>query len=94
MPIYEYECMSCGATTEAMQKFSDCPLTTCSECGGQLKKLISNTSFVLKGTGWYKTDYANRSGAPSPAPAKTESKVDSAKKADAETKKEPAPASK
>ncbi len=42
-----------------MQKFSDEPLSTCPQCGGDLKKLISNTSFVLKGTGWYKTDYAS-----------------------------------
>jgi predicted nucleic acid-binding Zn ribbon protein len=41
-----------------MQKFSDAPLTTCEKCGGALKKLISNTAFVLKGTGWYATDYA------------------------------------
>ena len=40
-----------------MQKISDGPLTECSECGGALKKLITNTSFVLKGQGWYVTDY-------------------------------------
>jgi putative FmdB family regulatory protein len=60
MPIYEYECRACRKTTEVMQKFSDAPLAACPECGGQLKKLISNTSFVLKGTGWYKTDYAGK----------------------------------
>ncbi len=42
-----------------MQKFSDTPLTVCPACGGKLKKLISNTSFVLKGSGWYVTDYAS-----------------------------------
>lgn len=63
MPIYEYKCDSCSKQFEIFQKFSDEPLSQC-ECGGRLRKLISNTSFVLKGTGWYKTDYA------SPAPKK------------------------
>jgi putative FmdB family regulatory protein len=104
MPIYEYECLSCGLTTEAMQKFSDEPLAACTECGGRLKKLISNTSFVLKGTGWYKTDYATKSSGTekksaeskdiaSSKESKTESGTDSKKEATAETKKEPVPAS-
>lgn len=58
MPIYEYECLSCGRISEAFQKFSDAPLSTCQHCRGQLKRLISHTSFKLKGTGWYVTDYA------------------------------------
>lgn len=61
MPIYEYECLQCGKNHELMQKFSDALLTACPECGGELKKLISNTSFVLKGSGWYITDYARKS---------------------------------
>ena len=59
MPIYEYECLSCSRHHEIMQRHNDIPLTICPDCGGQVKKLISNTSFVLKGTGWYKTDYAS-----------------------------------
>ncbi len=59
MPIYEYECRSCGKNHEIMQRYTDAPLTKCPSCGGSLRKLISNTSFVLKGTGWYKTDYAS-----------------------------------
>lgn len=59
MPIYEYECIQCGKNHEVIQKFSDKPLSTCPDCGGQMKKLISNTSFVLKGSGWYVTDYAS-----------------------------------
>ncbi len=62
MPVYEYECESCGAHHEIMQKYTDMPLAECPACGGHLRKLISNTSFVLKGTGWYKTDYASSSG--------------------------------
>ena len=62
MPIYEYECLGCGRVSEAFQKFSDAPLTTCQHCQGRLKKLISNTSFQLKGTGWYVTDYSRADG--------------------------------
>lgn len=57
MPIYEYQCTECNERIEVMQKFSDEPLTTCSSCGGALKKVIAPTAFVLKGSGWYVTDY-------------------------------------
>lgn len=57
MPIYEYKCMECGEQFEVSQRITDAPLTVCSSCGGELKKLITNTSFVLKGGGWYVTDY-------------------------------------
>ncbi|RJR22782.1 MAG: zinc ribbon domain-containing protein [Nitrospiraceae bacterium] len=57
MPIYEYKCTKCNQQFEIMQKISDEPLTQCSSCGGEVKKLITNTSFVLKGSGWYVTDY-------------------------------------
>ncbi len=60
MPLYEYQCTQCGAVEEAIQKFSDPPLTTCSKCSGKLNKLISQSSFHLKGTGWYVTDYSNK----------------------------------
>jgi putative FmdB family regulatory protein len=65
MPIYEYECSGCGKRHEVMQKITDAPLAKCPECGGDLKKMISNTSFVLKGTGWYMTDYASNKRSPS-----------------------------
>jgi len=58
MPIYEYRCESCGHDMEALQKMSDDPLTVCPECGKPtLKKLVSAAGFVLKGTGWYETDF-------------------------------------
>ena len=58
MPIYEYECKSCGHTLEALQKISDIPLSDCPECEEQeLKKLISAAAFRLKGAGWYETDF-------------------------------------
>lgn len=60
MPIYEYECTKCGKTTEAMQRFSDAPLTQCGQCQGELRKLISMSTFHLKGSGWYTTDYAGK----------------------------------
>jgi len=60
VPIYEYECQECGEVTEVMQRITEDPLITCETCGGPIKRLISNTSFVLKGTGWYVTDYARK----------------------------------
>ena len=62
MPIYEYECTKCGKIEEVIQKFSDKPLTKCKSCAGKLHKLVSQSTFHLKGTGWYVTDYANKSG--------------------------------
>jgi putative FmdB family regulatory protein len=61
MPIYEYECTKCGSIEEALQKFSDKPLTRCRHCRGKLTKLVSQSTFHLKGSGWYATDYANKS---------------------------------
>ena len=61
MPIYEYECPKCGRIVEVIQKFSDKPLTKCKHCSGKLHKLVSQSSFHLKGTGWYVTDYAGKS---------------------------------
>lgn len=61
MPLYEYECQSCGKRIEALQRVGDPPLATCS-CGdeGKLKKLISAPAFQFKGDGWYVTDYARK----------------------------------
>lgn len=94
MPIYEYECLNCGEIHEAQQKFTDEPLSTCLKCGGTLKKIISNTSFILKGTGWYKTDYALKPADSGKKPQakkdsgtepKTEPKTDSKTKTDTKT---------
>ena len=59
MPIYEYQCQKCG-TFETTQRITEKPLTKCPTCKGKVRKLISNTSFQLKGTGWYITDYARK----------------------------------
>ena len=60
MPIYEYQCTKCGRKLEVMQKITDEPLKQCPTCKGQLRRLISLTSFQLKGNGWYATDYKNK----------------------------------
>lgn len=76
MPIYEYGCGACGGRFEAMQKFSDEPLGVCRLCGAEgVKKVLSLPAFVLKGEGWYVTDYpsdARKKGlqSESPSPAK------------------------
>lgn len=58
MPIYEYRCQSCGAELEKLQKISDPVLTDCPECGREsLVKLVSASSFRLKGGGWYESDF-------------------------------------
>jgi putative FmdB family regulatory protein len=70
VPIYEYQCSKCGEIFEAFQKITDLPLTECRFCHGKVEKLFSHTSFQLKGSGWYLTDYARKSqpsGASSPA---------------------------
>jgi putative FmdB family regulatory protein len=61
MPFYEYECRACGHRFEEFQKITDKPVRTCPECGRRrVQRLISHTSFVLKGSGWYVTDYARK----------------------------------
>ena len=57
MPIYEYRCEHCG-DFEEMQRITDPPLPRCPRCKRKVRRLISNTSFQLKGSGWYVTDYA------------------------------------
>jgi len=60
MPIYEYECDKCGHHVEALQKITDPPMVECAQCHSEMKKLISQSTFHLKGTGWYVTDYASK----------------------------------
>lgn len=75
MPIYEYQCSDCGTIEEALQKVSDAPLTNCAHCSGKLSKLISHSTFHLKGSGWYVTDYADKGKTP-PATAADKSGSD------------------
>ena len=59
MPIYEYECDQCEKTFEARQSINDTPLSTCPDCGQPVRKLISASSFLLKGSGWHADGYSN-----------------------------------
>ena len=73
MPIYEYRCDICGNEFEKCQKFSDPVVDKCSTCGGKAQRLISQSTFVLKGSGWYVTDYGRKASSSSrPTPPKKE----------------------
>ena len=67
MPTYQYTCTECGEPLEAVQKFTDAPLTVCPACGGRLRKVFSAVGIVFKGSGFYRTDSRNGSGAKAPA---------------------------
>jgi putative FmdB family regulatory protein len=83
MPVYEYECKGCGHQFEREQRISDPPLEKCPSCGAsKARRLISRTSFVLKGGGWYSDLY----GAAKPAKASEEAKPDAAPAKDADAK--------
>jgi putative FmdB family regulatory protein len=60
MPMYEYQCESCGLLFEVRQKFSDDPVSECRECGAPVKKVISQAGFALKGGGWYQQGYTEK----------------------------------
>ncbi|MDR3492747.1 MAG: zinc ribbon domain-containing protein [Gammaproteobacteria bacterium] len=96
MPIYEYQCTVCGHKLDSLQKVNEAPLTDCPECGKPgLQKLISASSFQLKGTGWYATDFKTKPEAkretthsskpvsvaetPAPAPTSTTSTTETKK---------------
>lgn len=87
MPTYEYQCKGCGRAFEAVQAFSDTPLTTCEACGGTLKKVYGAVGIVFKGAGFYKTDSrsSGSSDKRSGDAAATSNGHDAATKADATT---------
>jgi putative FmdB family regulatory protein len=64
MPLYEYQCDACAHRFEVIQKFSDPLVDVCPKCGGVVRKLASSPAFQFKGSGWYITDYARKTGAP------------------------------
>ena len=83
MPWYEYACNDCGRELEVEQRISDDPLQTCPTCGSEgLERLVSRTSFSLKGSGWYADGYAGDRPAASPAAAKEESSPTEASSSD------------
>jgi len=96
MPTYEYVCTKCGEGLEAVQSFSDPPLTKCPQCKGKLRKVFSAAGIVFKGSGFYKTDSRSGSKTASSSPAKesvakesstpsTDSSAGSAPKSDSST---------
>ncbi|OGQ21574.1 MAG: hypothetical protein A3I05_03480 [Deltaproteobacteria bacterium RIFCSPLOWO2_02_FULL_44_10] len=80
MPIYEYQCEKCSKAFERFQKITDLPLTICPDCQGAVKRIVSRTSFTLKGGGWYKDGYGSS--------AKKETETAQAEKKTPEKKKE------
>lgn len=90
MPIYEYTCQKCGHHLEVMQKMSDKPLTKCPECKGKLEKIFSQTSFQLKGSGWYVSDYTARGKADKADKVEKTEKADKSDKTDKVEKAEKA----
>jgi len=71
VPTYQYTCTECGEPLEAVQKFTDAPLTVCPACGGRLRKVFSAVGIVFKGSGFYRTDSRNGSSATAPAGSST-----------------------
>ena len=95
MPIYEFQCQSCGNEVEVLQKISDDPLTNCEACGKpDMKKMVSAAAFRLSGSGWYETDFkkgkkknltAKNDDKPEPKPDKNKNIKKPAKKAESKT---------
>jgi putative FmdB family regulatory protein len=83
MPIYEYQCRKCGEF-EVTQRITDRPLSRCPTCRGKINKLMSSTSFHLKGSGWYVTDYGRKDskGKEKTAESTSETKSDTAAKSE------------
>jgi putative FmdB family regulatory protein len=77
VPTYQYTCTDCGEPVEAVQKFTDAPLTVCAACGGRLRKVFSPVGIVFKGSGFYRTDSRNGSSASAPAKEKEKASSDS-----------------
>jgi putative FmdB family regulatory protein len=86
VPTYQYACTSCGEQLEAVQRFSDDPLTVCPACGGTLRKVFSPVGIVFKGSGFYRTDSRN-----GPVPAKANGNGDASTAGDKEKKADAKP---
>jgi putative FmdB family regulatory protein len=96
VPTYEYQCNDCSRIFEVRQRISEAPLTRCDTCGGTLKRLLSAAPFILKGEGWYVTDYpsdarkkalqSEKSGGDGTSKSDGASKSDSTSKSDGASK--------
>ncbi len=73
MPIYEYKCDKCNQRFERLQRLSDPMITVCPNCGGAVHKMFSVPALQFKGSGFYVTDYAHRSGGSAPSKPKSAS---------------------
>jgi putative FmdB family regulatory protein len=76
MPVYEYACKECGTRLEVRQSFTDDALTTCPECSGRLRKLLSPVGVVFKGSGFYRTDSRTAPASDGSADPKTKAPAD------------------
>ena len=88
MPLYEYQCQKCGERVEMIQRFSDPPYTHCPNCGGAMRKLISPSAIMFKGSGFYKTDYGSSNTSSMKTAASEAKKADAGASKPAETKPE------
>jgi len=89
VPTYEYECGKCRRVFEIRQRISDPPLQTCEACGGEVHRLLSPAPFILKGGGWYVTDYPSDSRKKAlESETKTETKIEQKTEKKTETKAE------
>ena len=96
MPIYEYECSECRHRFERRQSFYEEPIALCPQCEGKARRVIHAFSVIYKGSGWYVTDYANKSivGGDGRKPAEAKAESDSAEKAKAPLASEKKPEAK
>jgi putative FmdB family regulatory protein len=85
MPLYEYECESGEHRFERIQKFSDPPIETCPTCGRKVRKLLSSPAIQFKGSGWYITDYARKSGDGKGSGSKPDAKTSESSASEAST---------
>ena len=85
MPLYEYKCYGCGKTFEVIQKFSDAPLETHPECGGNLERLLSPPALQFKGSGWYVTDYPKKASSDTSSSSNGESSAKKEEKKETKT---------
>jgi putative FmdB family regulatory protein len=88
MPLYEYECKKCHHRFEKIQKFSDPHVKKCPKCGGPIEQVISAPAVQFKGSGWYVTDYAKKSSAPSSSNSSSNGDSSSSSKKESKSKSE------
>jgi putative FmdB family regulatory protein len=86
MPLYEYQCKKCGHRFEKIQKFSDKLIKKCPECGGPVEQLLSAPAVQFKGSGWYVTDYAKKSGGAASTSSSSDTEASATKDSAKETK--------